>query len=232
MNAQSSKWFVMAVFVALLTGPPIVQAIVEARRGDRPAVLAIFSRPPTPSNLRAYEDSLQDASVTARSLRPLVQAAQFFLLRDAGEKAIVGRGGWLFYGPGVGFITQRPRPGDSTVDGALAAVRAFRDALDARGIRLIVMPAPNKESVYPDRLSARAAAPGGQPLGAETRAFLAGCRAAGIEVVDLFAIDSEARRQSDTPLFLEQDSHWTPEGIDLAAQAVAARMFDRGWLTP
>jgi hypothetical protein len=232
MNARSSKWFVIAVFVALLTGPPIVQAIVEARRGDRPAVLAVFSRLPTPSNLRAYEDSLQDASVTARSLRPLVQAAQFFLLRDAGEKAIVGRGGWLFYGPGLGFITQRPRPGDSTVEGALAAVRAFRDALDARGIRLIVMPAPNKESVYPDRLSARAPAPDGRPIGAETRAFLAECRAAGIEVVDLFALYSEARRRADTPLYLEQDSHWTPEGLDIAARAVAARILDRGWLRP
>ncbi len=232
MSADSSKWFVIAVFAALLTGPPIVQAIVEARRGERPAVLAVFSRPPTPSNLRAYEHSLQEASVTARSLRPLVQAAQFFLLRDAGEKAIVGRGRWLFYGPGIGFITQRPRPGDSTVEGALAAVRAFRDALESRGIRLIVMPAPNKESVYPDRLSARAPAPAGPPISAETRAFLSECKAAGIEVVDLFAIDAEARRRSDTPLYLEQDSHWTPEGLGLAARAVAARISDRGWLTP
>src|SRR5262245_30860477 len=204
MNADSSKWFVIAVFVALLTGPPIVQAIVEARRGDRPAVLDVFSRPPTPANLRAYEDSLQESSVTARSLRPLVQAAQFFLLRDAGEKAIVGRSGWLFYGPGVGFLTQRPRPDDSTVEDALAAVKTFRDALDARGIRLIVMPAPNKESVYPDWLSKRASVPTGQPIDAETRVFLAGCRAAGIEVVDLFAIEAESRRQADTPLYLEQ----------------------------
>src|SRR6516225_2861812 len=101
MDTSSSKWFVIVVFLAVLTGPPIVQAIVETRRGDRPAVLEVFSRPPTPSNLRAYEKSLQDASVTARLLRPLLQAAQFFLLRDAGEKAIAGRGGWLFYEPGV-----------------------------------------------------------------------------------------------------------------------------------
>jgi hypothetical protein len=232
MNAASSKWFVIAVFVALLTGPPIVQAIVEARRGDRPAVLAVFSRPPTPANLRAYETSLQDTSVTARALRPLMQAARFFLLGDAGEKAIVGRGGWLFYEPGVGFITQRPRPGDLTVEGALAAVKAFRDALDARGIRLIVMPAPNKESVYPDRLSASASAPAGPPIGAETRAFLAVCETAGIELVHLFAIDAEARRRADTPLYLGQDSHWTPEGLEIAARAVAARILDRGWLTP
>jgi hypothetical protein len=232
MNTRSSKWFVTVVFVAVLTVPPIVQAIVEARRGGRPAVLEVFTQPPTPANLRAYEESLQDASVTARSLRPLIQAAQFFLLRDAGEKAIVGRGGWLFYGPGVGFITQRRRPGDSTVESALAAVRAFHDALDARGIRLIVMPAPNKESVYPDRLSSRASPPIGQPISAETRAFLARCKTLGIEVVDLFATYAEARRRADTDLYLKQDSHWTPAGVDIAAQAVAARIHDRGWLAP
>jgi hypothetical protein len=232
MNTRAPKWFVAVAFVALLAGPPIVQAIVEARRGDRPAVLEVFTRTPTPANLRAYEGSLQDASVTARSLRPLIQATQFFLLRDAGEKAIVGRDGWLFYGPGVDFITQRRRPGESTVDGALAAVRAFHDALYSRDIHLVVMPAPNKESVYPDRLSPRASAPAGSPIGAETRAFLARCQTLGIEVVDLFATYGEARRRSDTDLYLEQDSHWTPEGIDIAARAVVARIRDRGWLAP
>jgi hypothetical protein len=232
MNTQAPKWFVIAVFAAMLIGPPIVQAIVETRPGDRPAVLEVFSRPPTPSNLRSYEKSLQDASVTARSLRPLAQAAQFFLLGDAGEKAIDGRGGWLFYQPGLGFLTQRPRPSDSTVESAVAAVKAFRDALDARGISLVVLPAPNKESVYPDRLSSRAAAPAGSPISGETGAFLSQCKTMGIEVVDLFAIDAEARQRADTPLYLEQDSHWTPEGLVIAARAVAERIRDRGWLAP
>ena len=51
-------------------------------------------------DLRAYERGLEDASVVARALRPWVQFAQFQWLRDGGEKALVGREGWLFYKPG------------------------------------------------------------------------------------------------------------------------------------
>ncbi len=231
MNARASLFFVIAVFLAMLAVPPLLQVAVEVLRGERPAALGIFSRRPTPENLRAYEKSLQDTSVTARTLRPAMQAFQFYGLRDAGGKALAGRDGWLFYQPGVSFLTQRAQPGDSTVKDAVAAVTRFRDDLAARGIHLVVMPAPNKESIYPDKLSAGAPPPA-RALGADTRAFLAQCELAGVEVVDLFALYRDAREASATPLYLEQDSHWTPAGVDLAANAVARRIFERGWLAP
>jgi hypothetical protein len=34
-----------------------------------------------------------------------------------------------------------------------------------------------------------------------------------------------------TPLYLQQDSHWSPAGVELAAAAVAERLLARGWLT-
>lgn len=165
--------------------------------------------------------------MTARALRPWVQAVQFFGLREGGERALVGRDRWLFYQPGVSFLTQRPHPGDSHPGEALAAVVHFRDALAARGIRLMLMPAPNKESVYPDKLS-RFAAPPTRILSGETRVFLAQCEAAGVAVVDLFALYRRARQNSSTPLYLVQDSHWSPEGMSLAAAAVAERIRARG----
>jgi hypothetical protein len=231
MNPRASSTFVIVIFLAMLAGPPLLQAIVEARRDSWPAALQIFTQRPTPKNLRAYENALQDTSVTARTLRPVVQSLQFFVLREAGEKALVGHAGWLFYQPGVSYLTQRARPVDSTANDAVTAVTRFRDDLAARGIHLIVMPAPNKESVYPDQL-ARWAAPPTQAIGEETRAFLAQCAAAGVEVVDLFALYRAARKSSDTPLYLEQDSHWTPVGMKMAANAVAARIVERGWLVP
>jgi hypothetical protein len=160
-----------------------------------------------------------------------MQALQFFLLREAGEKALVGPHGWLFYQPGVSYLTQRAKPGDSTVQDALAAVTRFRDDLAARGIHLIIMPAPNKESVYPDRL-ARFATPPTQALSGETRAFLAQSQAAGIEMMDLFALYRDARTTSPELLYLEQDSHWSPIGMEMAGNAVAARIVERGWLPP
>jgi hypothetical protein len=231
MNTRAPSIFVIVLFLALVAGPPLLQVIVEARRGTWPAALQVFTQPPTPANLRAYEHAQQDTSVTARALWPVMQSLQFTVLREAGEKALVGPDGWLFYQPGVSYLTQRPQPGDSTVKDAVTAVIRFRDDLAARGIHLVIMPAPNKESVYPDQL-VRGVPPPTQAISAETRSLLADCEAAGVEVVDLFALYRAARQSSDAPLYLEQDSHWTPAGVDLAANAVAARIIERGWLPP
>ncbi len=219
--------FVVVAFVVMLGSAPLIQTFVEARRAEWPGALEIFSQRPTPENLRAYEHGLQSASVSVSALRPWVQAVQFFALRDGGEKALVGRDGWLFYQPGVAALTQRRQPRDSTAREAADAVIDFRDALAARGIRLIVMPAPNKESVYPDQLSHFTTAPT-RVIGAETREFFARCEAAGVEVVDLFTLTRTARARSATPLYLTQDSHWSPAGMELAAAAVAERIGTRG----
>ena len=229
MNTSAPNRFLIVVFLAMLVSPPLVQTVVEARRGEWPRALQVFAQHPSPENLRAYDKSLEDASVTARALRPWMQAAQFLALREAGEKALVGRDGWFFYQPGVGFLTQRAQPRDSTPRDALAAVVRFRDDLAARGIRLIVMPAPNKESVYPEKLTCFAVPPA-RVIGKETRAFLAQCEDAGVEVVDLFAFYRDARQTSAVPLYLAQDSHWSPAGMELAAAAVADRILARGWL--
>lgn len=229
MNSSASNKFVIVAFLAMLAAPPLVQTVVEARRGEWPQALQVFRQRPTPESLRAYDKSLEDSSVTVRTLRPWMQAAQYFALRDGGEKALVGHDGWLFYQPGVSFLTQRPLPRDSTPRDALAAVVKFRDELAARGIRLIVMPAPNKESVYPEKLT-RLAEPPERVISEETRSFLAQCNDKGVDVVDLFALYRDARRVSTAPLYLAQDSHWSPAGMELAAAAVAERILARGWL--
>jgi hypothetical protein len=228
---RAPQLFVIIVFLLILAAPPLIQIAAEAVRGERPAALRILEQRLTLANMRAFEKSLQTESVTALSLGPAMQAAQFFALHDAGEKALVGPGGWLFYQPGVSYLTQRSQRGDSTVDDAVTTVVRFRGELAARGVHLIIMPAPNKESVYPDQL-ARGAAPPKRAIGRETRAFLAQCAAAGVEVVDLFAIYGTARQSSTAPIYLEQDTHWTPAGMEMAAAAVAARIVERGWVTP
>ena len=230
MNTSAPNCFLIVVFLAMLASPPLVQTMVETRRGEWPRALQVFAQRPTQENLRAYDKSLEDSSVTVRALRPWMQAAQFLALREAGEKPLVGRNGWFFYQPGVGFLTQRPKSRDSTPREALDAVVHFRDQLASRGIRLIVMPAPNKESIYPEMLT-RFAAPPGRIIGQETRSFLAQCENAGVEVVDLFALYRDARQTSAIPLYLAQDSHWSPAGMELAAVAVADRILTRGWLT-
>ena len=197
------------VFVAVIVSVPLLQLAVELRQGGGVRAFELFQQHPTSANLRAYEHNLEDASVVARALRPLFQFAQFTWLRDGGEKALVGRDGWLFYKPGFDDMVARGKPMTATND-PVAAIVAFRDALAARGIQLLVVPAPNKESIYPDRLSARV--PKGQVVvSPPTRDLLARLRAARVECVDLFAVFAAARTNvpasNAAPLYLKRDSH-------------------------
>ena len=132
-------------------------------------------------------------------------------------------------------MLARPESADSTdaTKDPVGAIVDFRDQLAAKGIRLLVMPVPNKESIYPDQLTSRAETLRGV-LPTRTQEVLERLRAARVEVVDLFKAFSETRQQGgatrETPLYLEQDTHWSPAGVTLAAKAVALRLNALGWI--
>jgi len=211
-----------------------------------PQCLELLAHPPSMANLRSFEKDLEDASLAAKALRSPMQYMEFALLRDAGDKALVGHDGWLFYKPGVQYLTESARTYASVFQAGpvanrdasesrgepLAAIVAFRDKLAARGIHLLVVPAPGKASVYPEKLTARARQLDG-PVNPGTLELLSELTNAGVEVVDLFALFQDARRNDTHPLlYLGQDTHWSPEGMQLAAHAVADRLLEKGWVGP
>lgn len=222
-------------FLVLLASGILIQTAFELRRGGGVQAMEVFHQRPTAANLRAYERNLEDASLVARALRPWFQFAQFAWLRDGGEKALVGRDGWLFYKPGFDDMVARGNGLTTTTNDPVPAIVGFRDELAARGIHLLVVPAPNKESVYPDQLTRRV--PAGQGvISPATQDVLARLQSAGVECVDLFRVFAEARTNAGglrhSPLYLAQDSHWSPAGLALAVEAVARRLVERGWVKP
>jgi lysophospholipase L1-like esterase len=230
---RAAELALAAFFLVLVASVILIQTTVELRRGLGLSALEVFKQKPTSVHLRAYEHSLEDASVVARALRPWVQFVQFAWLRDGGEKALVGRDGWLFYKPGFDDMVSRGSGPPTAANDPLTAILAWRDALAARGTHLLVVPAPNKESIYPDQLTRRAG-PGQTMMSPTTRDLLTQLKAAHVEYVDLFAVFAEARtnaaRAGAPPLYLAQDSHWSPAGVALAAQAVARRLAEKGWV--
>jgi hypothetical protein len=133
--------------------------------------------------------------------------------------------------------------------------------LAKRGIKLLVMPAPNKSSIYPEMLTVRANGAGSTPalgggpsrgrlgyINPTTREVLATLTQAGVDVIDLFNVyasgvsvgvpvssgeanpQSAIRNPQSIKYYLAQDSHWSPEGMRLAADVVARRLLDSGWI--
>ena len=99
----------------------------------------------------------------------------------------------------------------STTNDPIAAIVDFRDQLAAHGIRLVVMPVPNKESVYPDRLTSRAE-PRRGVLAPRTQDLLDTLRAANVEVIDLFKEFGEARQQTGSAFQASLHLRRTPIG--------------------
>jgi hypothetical protein len=222
-RARLPQFALAAMLLLIIFGVGLIQAVSEVAGRSQPQLLDILRQAPTASALRTYEHELEQNSWCGQRIRRMTQYAQFMALGDLGPKALRGRDGWLFYRPGLQYLLS---PCGEVADAASAIVE-FRDALAARGIKLLMIPAPEKPSVYPARLTSLAQV-SSTPLNTHTTRLMEQLRGRGVECVDLFAAFAAAAAREK--LYLEQDSHWTPIGMKIAAETTAARLIELGWL--
>lgn len=256
--------FMVAAFLGILVAVPSIQLILEARTvrhasaADRwpsccdlirrlPGVAAAFREAeggPTRRVLAAnasllrsidvYEDRLEDDSFLADRL---LSPTQYALTRWGGlgnEKAYLGRDGWLFYRPGVDYLTgpgfldrdvlaRRASGGNEYTapphPDPRPAILVFREQLARSGVRLVLVPTPVKPMIEPDRFSSRYA---GWPRSAALQnpsfeRFKAEMNAAGVLVFDPAPALLARRRATGEPQYLATDTHWTPEAMQFVA---------------
>ena len=141
------------------------------------------------------------------------------------ENAYVGRDGWLFYRPGVdyltgtGFLDPQQLARRAAISESQAglqpdprkAILDFHQQLADRGITLIVVPIPVKPGVHPDRLSSRFQESDlTRPLhNASYSRFVEELRDHGVLICDLDDVFAGANNSG--PLYLATDTHWRPE---------------------
>ena len=198
--------------------------------------------------LRAFENKIDDESAIVLALRPKYQLAVWNLFSDPGEKVVLGAAGdcigkscgreeakpedkWLFYRQDVDFLVQ-PSPLDvrsAKLDNPIAAIEKFRDQLKAKGVELLVVITPGKPSIYTEKLTGNAAgtaADFGTAAGLQShgKKILDSLTRAGFNTVDLYTPLQAAKKDDSTlgPLYLNDDTHWTPRGAELAAAEIAA----------
>ena len=193
--------------------------------------------------LRPYEKEMENSSVFALSARPRMLLAYYLMFRDLGEKGLIGRNGWFFYKPDVDFLIKPSvsdrrsvvvDPNDKQVsDNPIAAIKKFKEQLQAFGIDMMLVIVPGKPSIYPDVVSSRM-----QP--AEAGSFshslrmLRDLKKQGIEAVDLFTPFARERlRDSEAgdSLYLHEDTHWKARAVRLAARVVADRIRRYPWFS-
>lgn len=183
-----------------------------------------------------FDDALERNSAIGQLLLPRVQ---FLMTRFGGvgnEQAYVGCDGWLFYRPDVdvlmapgfldpGHLKRRARHGDSSSEAVqpdpVKAIVQFHRDLQRRGITLLVMPAPSKPAIHPEQMSSRYASADGPLENPSYERFLAEMKGNGVAVFDVSHELAALKRASGRPQFLQADTHWTPEAMELAAGKLA-----------
>jgi lysophospholipase L1-like esterase len=183
--------------------------------------------------LRAFENKVEDENALVLAFRPKYQLAVWNVFKDPGEKVVLGagEGRWLFYRQDVEFLVQ-PSPLDvrsAKLDNPIQAILKFRDQLKAKGVELLVVITPGKPSIYPERLTGI----DGLKLAGHGKAILDSLTKLGLNTVDLYTplLSAKADDAKLGALYLDDDTHWTPRGAELAAGEIAKKvnaMVDAG----
>lgn len=230
--ARPVAWLLVVSFVLALVLVPLSQQYLEHREDEESPLLELFRRAPTAENLRKVEHDLEQASYLKSFVQPRLQLLLTRWGRVGNKRAVVGRDGYLYYTPGVlhvagpGFLNreaQRAREKSALDSGEEAiaadprpAILAFHAALAERGIRLVLVPLPDKAALQAEQLHGRGH-PAVPPDNPDFAPFVAELREKGVAVFDARQATTSRAGQ---PLYLKQDTHWTPDYMQQVARSL------------
>jgi SGNH hydrolase-like domain, acetyltransferase AlgX len=190
-----------------------------------------------------FEHELEDASGIARTLRGPAQLLMSRWFGQGNEQVYVGRDGWLFFRPdfeyatGRGFLEDRQLHGRTLEANEYTAaprpdpreaIIQFKEQLANRGIALVLVPAAGKLTVHPEYFSRRYV---GEEEPIENPSFAQWKREmndAGVHVFDAAPLLTERKRHEAQ--YLATDTHWTPAGMQMIAESLAAFLQERDLL--
>jgi alginate O-acetyltransferase complex protein AlgJ len=151
-------------------------------------------------------------------------AVRFELGASPTEKALIGRDGWLFLNePKAESLTGRPPAIEDQFQMWLESFRKRADWLARRGIAYVVVPAPDKHSIYPEFLP-----DGARITPSPSAADLLRERFKGepyLEFVDLRPALKNTK--AERPVYFRTDTHWNEDGAYAAYRAIVERLARR-----
>jgi alginate O-acetyltransferase complex protein AlgJ len=228
---------IIVAFCVPLAIVPAVQIFLEATGRHKPQLITLFQNAPTRENLHRFEQDVAKNSVFKEFVQPRVQLAISETTGFGNTFVYIGREGVLFLRSGLDFVTGRGilDPGrlrarkKQLVDAGQTsaqpdprpAILDFDAACKKAGVRLVVVPVPDKVTVMP---TAAGLNPGQSPeavVNVDYPAFVAELREAGVDIFDPLTLLS---KPDEPGRYLAQDTHWTPECMELVAKALASHV--------
>ena len=227
-EAPRGAWVLIAYFLALLVMVPVVQLCTEVARREPIQELSVLKHAPTLEHFQGFERQLEDSSVVAEAARMHCQWIGLLALKTGNREALMGRDGWMFYRTSLNSVIGRGfMDGPGEEGHPLDAIVRFRDSLEAQGVKLTLLIVPGKEKIYPNRLTRSGGGYPAPPANVDTDEFLSALSEAGVDYVDATQVLWNAKR-GGSDLYLRMDTHWTPDGCAVVADAVATALPDLG----
>ena len=233
--SRGTAWALVLGFLLVIYAVPLAQIVADKLNDEEIVLLDLFRRKPTRDNLKQLEQDLDNNSMFRSYVQPRMQAQLTRYGRVGNKKAVVGHEGWLYYQPGVAYLGGQPFLSDDVIQSRRRAARmeageevhpdprpailAFARALAARGIKLVLLPIPDKAMLHPAQLHGRwPQQPTPPPRNPDFARFVAEMQAQGVLVFDA---TPPLLGPQDAPRFLQQDTHWTPAWMAEVARDLA-----------
>jgi len=194
---------------------------------------------PHADRFKTHEEKLEDDSVVAQWLLP--RASSMLLRAGVGnEQVYLGATDsngkrWLFHRPDVDYLAERGFNDPATLrqrertagEGAslnvysILAISDFRRQLEARNIKLVLMPVPVKPMLEAEWLL-----PANPPLisNLQNVSYTPWLFSIVDQVVQTFEpthLLHDRKIKTGEPQFLQTDTHWTPEAMQAVAESLA-----------
>jgi acetyltransferase AlgX (SGNH hydrolase-like protein) len=226
--ARRTQLIVSGLFLAMLFAPLVAgafgyqpKAIENREIADFPPLRNMFSDAEFLDHLqRAANDRLPfraemvtagawvDMSLFKVSYNPLVK---------------IGNDDWLFSTAEIYGGCKDPI--GSKVDG----IRQFGDMLASHGIRFVSTVAPNKASIFPEKLGTLLRSANKCSIRRRKRTQKLMEEQANAYFVDLWADLLTAKSTAQRPLYLSLDTHWSATGAAIASKAVINHLHPGLW---
>lgn len=183
---------------------------------------------------------LASAKVAVDSVKDQIKA-KGDAANAAGKMAVAGNDGWLFFTPelrylGTGTFWGPDAAKASHISNAAAAdplepIVDFSDQLSKAGIDLLLVPVPTKTSIYPDKLIEGAKPDPDNRIDDKQVEFLKVLNGRGVKTLDLGPVFAQYRKEhpEGAPLYCKTDSHWSGQGISVAADAIGDYVKKQAW---
>ncbi|HWM49446.1 MAG TPA: hypothetical protein VNR11_21305 [Xanthobacteraceae bacterium] len=222
-------WLTILLFALVLLVPAAAQLFGIGAASSENRTLAPF---PKIDRLKEIKDlpRLADAYVNDRfGLRAqLVHANSLLRYRmglSSSKDVVIGKDGWLFY---TGDRSLERHTGAyvlkrEEVDAWVRQMEAYRDWLEKRGIAFYILAAPDKNTIYPEKLPDYPRSPGATtPLDQ----VVARLKTSSLEFIDPRAALVEAKQLGEQ-VYFEGDTHWTQRGAFVAYNLLMDRVRRR-----